>query len=369
MPTKKAPRKVHKFSGISEVGVKDDMAERFRLLRLTERTGFEPAFKLWMRVHKVKPSTHTGYTLVAKKFVEFKGVSATLADLSAVNVSDFIAEREREVSKHSARAAYITMKAFAKWLTISGYRCDLSAVESVKNVPARNRLTKQQITALLAAAASSSNSDRDVLLLKFDLASGLRLNEIRQLQVGDLHFEENYIQVRADTAKNFKARQVRLFPDMKLELLQYLRRYNPNANASDPVFLTQELKMFSPGGLGGLLRSLKRRAGITDRVGWHALRHAYAYNSVAVGMPSFDLMSELGHSNIATTQRYVAVRPPSERFPLAASPLSVALAGVPNAHGTTHTDTRTTHAKAKSRVRFNGESSDKPIRTGVKRRS
>lgn len=369
----KEVRKVHKFSGKAEAAT-DNSPARTNPHKMTGSTNFSGAFNIWLRLHKVRPSTHTGYWLVAKKFMEFNRgiVLCRLEDLNSVNVSDFIAEREKTVSKHSARAAYITLKVFSRWLTKNGYPCDLSSVESVKNVPQRNRLSSDQITALLAAAAASTNSDRDLLMVKFVISTGVRLNELRQLQIRDIHLAEGYVQIREETAKNFKARQVRLFPDIKADLFEYMHRYHENSPQTQYLWLTQELKPFSLGGLGGCLRSIKKRAGITDRAGFHSLRHFFAFSAVSAGINTFDLQTELGHSNIQTSARYVSQRPPEQRAALTTTPLAIALAGSPDramhkAYATKHAEPRTTHTEAKSRVRFGDKKRKSSIKTGLKR--
>lgn len=297
-------------------------------------TTFKAAVETWLERHHVASNTEAGYRLVMRRFTEYwegKFTSSPtmlplrLSHLIASTITQFVNYREITVSKHTARAARITLIAFGRWLhKHTSYKPDLTSVERVKEIPERNRLTKSQLHAILASAAQSTNSGRDLALAKFVLGTGLRLNEIRELTIGDLHWDEDFISVRSATAKGNKKREVRMFADVADTLRLYLHRYRADAKLSDPVWITQTGEMFSVGGLGGVLRSIKKRAGIPERVGWHALRHAYAYNATASGMPLLDLMTELGHSNPAVTARYASHRPPAERVKVA-SPLSLAL--------------------------------------------
>lgn len=343
---------------------------------IDKTTSFEVAARVWLNMHKVSANAEAYYKLVLRKYVEYNKSLALNPDddiklyhLAADKVSEFITWREITVSLFSARAARITLKAFNTWLgKHTNFKADLSSVEAIRNLPERNRLSKSQIQALLTAAGETTNAGRDRPLISFVLGSGLRLNEIRELQIGDLDFAEEFISVRGATSKGHKKRQVRMFPDVADILRLYLHRYRADAKLSDPVWITQTGEMFSIGGLGGVLRSIKKRAGISDRVGFHALRHAYASNATEQNMPLLDLMTELGHSSPVVTARYAHHRPPAERAKIS-SPLSLALAPstrnqVPAGRKTDeapmYANREPLHAETKRRIKFSAIKSKNP---------
>ena len=54
----------------------------------------------------------------------------------------------------------------------------------------------------------------------------------------------------------------------------------------------------------GLLRRLAARAGIEKRVHPHGLRHTFAAELEAAGVPVTTISKLLGHSSVAVTARY-----------------------------------------------------------------
>ena len=61
-----------------------------------------------------------------------------------------------------------------------------------------------------------------------------------------------------------------------------------------------------------LLPRLAAKAGIEKRVHPHALRHTHAAELAREGVPLNLIQAQLGHSNVATTSRYLAHIAPVE---------------------------------------------------------
>ena len=54
-----------------------------------------------------------------------------------------------------------------------------------------------------------------------------------------------------------------------------------------------------------------RKAGIERRVHPHALRHSFAFELASEGTPLHIIQCQLGHSSVATTDRYIRHLNPS----------------------------------------------------------
>jgi len=65
-----------------------------------------------------------------------------------------------------------------------------------------------------------------------------------------------------------------------------------------------------------IVRRAAEEAGLTAKVSPHWLRHAHASHALDRGAPIHLVRDSLGHSSIATTNRYLHARPTehSERF-------------------------------------------------------
>ena len=77
-------------------------------------------------------------------------------------------------------------------------------------------------------------------------------------------------------------------------------------NGHRTVFCTLEGKPMSDAYVRQMLPRLARRAGILGRIHAHGLRHFYAATATRLGAPIIHVQRALGHSNLGTTQKYLA---------------------------------------------------------------
>lgn len=147
---------------------------------------------------------------------------------------------------------------------------------------------------------------RDYIIMILMLDTGMRLNEICSLEVNNLDLKARQIILPASKNKNRKMRVLPLSSEtikllMKLitESKEYFdSNYVFNTNYGEPVNEKTIQKAFS---------KYAKQAGIEKRVSPHVLRHNFAKISALNGMDIFSLMRILGHSDIATTRKYVQI--------------------------------------------------------------
>jgi len=169
-----------------------------------------------------------------------------------------------------------------------------------KRAPKRNILTRAEVTKLYAACERLE--ERALLALAY--GCGLRVGEIERLDGERVRLADRLLVV--ERGKYDKRRVIPLSAGVRRDLLAYARRSrNP---AGEPAFLRH--------GRGGRLRRhtiqkwltrLAERAGISKSVTVHVLRHTIASHLLTEGMAVEEVRTFLGHSLLATTQRYVQV--------------------------------------------------------------
>ena len=81
------------------------------------------------------------------------------------------------------------------------------------------------------------------------------------------------------------------------------------AKAEELVFQTRSGKPLDRGRVRVILRRAAQRAGVTDSVSPHWLRHAHASHALDHGAPIHLVQATLGHASVATTGRYLHARP------------------------------------------------------------
>ena len=169
-------------------------------------------------------------------------------------------------------------------------------------------LTNDEIEKLLAPETPETPEtlcDRAILELAY--ASGLRLAELRNLRVEQLHLEAGFINV---IGKGNKERVVPVGRQAVAALRRYLEAGRPKLvtpKSTANVFLTQRGTPFAPATLWLHIKHRVRRAGVTRNITLHMLRHSFATHLLEHGADLRVIQELLGHANISTTEVYTHV--------------------------------------------------------------
>ena len=172
-------------------------------------------------------------------------------------------------------------------------------------------LTAKEIEALLQAPDTSSpHGFRDRAIFELMYATGLRVTELVQLKLEDLHLELGFIQT---LGKGDKERLVPLIDEAIEWLEAYLEQVRPSflrlAGSASPreVFLTERGKAFTRQGIWKNLNKYVALAGIKQTVSPHMLRHSFATHLLENGADLRMVQELLGHADISTTQIYTHI--------------------------------------------------------------
>jgi integrase/recombinase XerC/integrase/recombinase XerD len=122
-------------------------------------------------------------------------------------------------------------------------------------------------------------------------SAGLRSQELVDLDLGDVDFEQELVRVRG---KGGKERVVPLGEEAAYHVARYLRDARPAlaTGANDSLFLSARGRRLNTSTLRRLLRHP------------HALRHAFATHLLDGGADLRTIQELLGHSSLSTTQVY-----------------------------------------------------------------
>jgi site-specific recombinase XerD len=83
-------------------------------------------------------------------------------------------------------------------------------------------------------------------------------------------------------------------------------RHTLGFNGYIPLFCTLQGKALKSSYVRTLLPRLADKADIEKRVHPHGLRHTHAYELMTEGVPVPIIQQQLGHTSLATTDRYVS---------------------------------------------------------------
>jgi site-specific recombinase XerD len=174
-----------------------------------------------------------------------------------------------------------------------------------KKYPAES-LTELEVEALIRGASRRAPTGlRNRALVELVFRAGLRIEEALALKVADIDLEARTVRVLQ--GKGSKARTVALLPCAWGNLDAWLeKRTALGFNGHHRLFCTLQGGPISQAYVRGALRRMAKRAGIEKRVHPHGLRHSYAVYCHRNGAGVFDLKQSLGHSSLATTEKYLA---------------------------------------------------------------
>ena len=182
----------------------------------------------------------------------------------------------------------------------------LSGPKLRRKLPAT--LSQADMGRLLAApAGGDAYSIRDRAMLELFYSSGLRISELGGLSLQQVDLEHGFVRV---FGKGSKERVVPLGGRARDAIALYLasgrsRLVKPRTGSE--LFISERGRAISRKTLWVIVKKYARRAGLTQAVKPHLLRHSFATHLLGGGADLRAIQEMLGHASIGTTQIYTAV--------------------------------------------------------------
>ena len=220
------------------------------------------------------------------------------------------ANGERRLAPSSVSLKLAALRAFLKFCRVTGLT-SLSkevieftlASPTAKVVKPYEVAGPDDVSRILAALA---DKPRDRALVALALGSGLRASELTGLRLSDIHRDEDgatWLLVRM--GKGRKSRMVPLSDGIASMLSAYIA--SARLRRGDMLFQSRqgETGRLTGARLWQIVTGACRRAGIEKPLSPHSLRHSYAIGRLRAGASPEVVRRLLGHSSLATTQRYI----------------------------------------------------------------
>lgn len=268
----------------------------------------EQLIGLWLRSHAASAATLETYGIAIRQFRDFTGHTP----LQQLKLEDLLSYREHLAEVYGSKASQALKLNAVKSLLTFGQKVGYLqfnvgvAVDGVK-VPdtlAERILTEAQVILMVN---HPKLSPRNRLLIRLLYVSGGRVGEIVNLQWRHVQQSGDSGQITV-TGKGGKTRAIRL----SVDTWTALQEYRPTqAQPSDYVFQSQRKGGGRRLDTTTVLR-IVRQAGVligVPDVSPHWFRHSHASHALDNGAPISLVKETLGHSSVATTSRYLHVRP------------------------------------------------------------
>ena len=172
-------------------------------------------------------------------------------------------------------------------------------------------LNDRELQRLLDLVAKGKNAKRNRAILLLTHFAGMRIGEVAAVRVGDVLASDGTIrteiQLSAAQTKGDKGRTVLLNQRLQAELAAYVQSIRVR-DKKQPLFATQRSMGFTANSLTQVVNGIYKRAGL-DGATSHSGRRGFLTNLAERGISARVMMALAGHSNMATTQRYIDLRP------------------------------------------------------------
>lgn len=210
------------------------------------------------------------------------------------------------------QARWSSLNTFFEWLIQRGYieKNPIRVVNRPKNNTEHkvSYLTKTEINKLFRAIDRNPNkviAMRDKTVVSLALATGLRVSALVNINVEDVDFENNVINV---IEKRQKVRSINIGENTKNTLEEWIKVREDEFGGinSQALFLSQKKNRLSGDAVGDVLTKYCDEAGI-KRITPHKLRASAACALAKAGVPVKAIAKQLGHSNTQVTMRYIDV--------------------------------------------------------------
>lgn len=175
-----------------------------------------------------------------------------------------------------------------------------------KKVPEILNLSEVQ-NLIEAADLHTDQGIRDRAILEVMYATGMRVSEVSNLKLRDVHLDVGFLRCQG---KGKKERIVPLGKKACGAVLRYLEKVRPEQVKKDAaleLFLNRSGKKISRISLWKIIKHYALKAGIRKSMKPHILRHSFATHLLEGGADLRSVQEMLGHVDISTTQIYTHV--------------------------------------------------------------
>jgi len=248
-----------------------------------------------------RPKTRATYRTQLRQWLRWcheHGIDPRLAD-----PADLVTFwRARPVSASTRNATQQALRAWGKWLVATGVREDnpADALPRAKpQDPIPRALTAEECQALLRSAEELGALPYTIVSVL--LGTGLRINELRHLRWADVHGDF----LAVVEGKGGRERVIPL-PPPTVAALRAWRQH-----CADPAWVLPSPVLGKPLGETAIRRWVRLAGDDAGIQGLqpHQCRHSVATRLLELGADVRSVQAILGHASLATTQRYLRVRP------------------------------------------------------------
>lgn len=268
-------------------------------------------FYQYIRIEKsLSPKTVEAYMRDIHRFYDFLGGRKELDQVELSDLQEFLTFLYDEKIQARSQARIISgIKAFYHFLvfenTIEEDPTELLDSPKIgRKLP--SVLSIPEIEAILGCIdLSKPEGHRNKAIIEVLYGCGLRVNELTELRLSWLHFNEGFVRI---IGKGNKERLVPIGQTAQKAVMFYVEgereKLKIQKGCEDIVFLNRRGSQLTRAMIFHIIKDLAKKAGITKTISPHTFRHSFATHLIDGGADLRAVQEMLGHESIITTEIY-----------------------------------------------------------------
>lgn len=264
---------------------------------------------------RVSHNTIQAYATDIRQFLDFLADKLIDRDIQAGDLKAYLATlKKTELASRSMARKVSSIKAFFSYLHrfhgMGNVSESLMFPKLEKRLP--KCLTEDEVQALLKVAAEdrSQVGERNRVMLYLLYVTGMRISELINLRIQDIHEDLHVIEVHG---KGGKGRMIPISAHIISLLSAYISankmRIQHKGIMLDqeflfPVWYAGHIKPMTRQACWAIIKKIWSKTGIQKPISPHMLRHSLATHMLKNGADLRSLQMLLGHENLSTVQIY-----------------------------------------------------------------
>jgi len=267
-------------------------------------------------------NTISAYRLDIEKFFHYLSTNQlSLEQVTPEQLSSYVAwlrgmeNTEFKIGESSIARNIISIRSYFTYLAkehkFNNPSSNFKPPKIGKRLP--KALTIDQVMSMLNIAGTDLISSRDKALVELLYATGARVSELINLNTLDISTSDTQAGATTTVKLKGKGGKERVVPIGSFAVAavnDYLVRSRPSllkVSTQKALFLNQRGGRLSRQSAWNLVAKAAERAGLSDQVTPHSMRHSFATHLLDGGADIRVVQELLGHSSVTTTQIYTLI--------------------------------------------------------------
>ena len=272
---------------------------------------FETYLRLEKSLSENSIAAYTDDVQKLEKYFSGKGIGRMPSEVTYSDIKDFLSWFGAGNQNARTQSRMISgIRSFYRYLLIEEEieENPASLIESPKTgLKLPEVLSVKEIDRLIAAIdLSRPEGHRNKAIIETLYGCGLRVSELVNLRLTDIHYGEGFVIV---TGKGNKQRLVPVGRKAlkEIDIYKEARKKLPKIYDQNIVFLNRRGKKLTRAMIFTIIKDLAARADIRKKISPHTFRHSFATHLIEGGADLRAVQEMLGHESILTTEIYTHI--------------------------------------------------------------